>query len=598
MPQHPEGPETQDFQLFSKRFEQLIKHKNHIIEVLQEELQRLRPGAGSNTALAPESVPSPSSLPAPLAVAPPSQPEDQEKIEELTSENRYLRNKLEELKTLTAKDQFEDVHQLELELQAVRRDNQLLQQQLKSSENKVKDLSNLTPERQAELSFGEIRLKNEEIENLKSRLGELLVVQNRADLTHRDLNQKILELSQEVQDTETQRIRTQEHLEGKNRDIERLEEESNRLQGEIGRLRALIADLQDKIATQTRIIQDERTSGASLQQELDAERKVSAQLIPLKAELTEMQAKEQSLQFLIETLKGNLASVSDRFSRFLFGNQHRKTIFRAGIEAEISSGEQTIENPEFRLLLPFCFPEHPPRLLPNIRPRLAYSRPVLADKDRLLRVYKPIPFIKTYLQVALPAPLQLKPRLKLLPLQITERPAAVPPAPLIQDAASQKAQEQGVYFSNQFALLSVIPVHRSLPAIESRLPMTRSPLQVYTNSPDLFLDFLQSSLLRTFKQKLKFLDYSQPRTIPRKPQPLATPFQPRTQMKMVPYDFFRSSLSRLPSLSSGRRFFPQSFPRGGISMLVKGVSDSLSALSSRLELPDLTKATQKRHNDR
>jgi hypothetical protein len=697
-----------DIQLFQKRIDQLLRHKNHIIDVLQEENEKLRQKGGGEssspipiqhlteendvlkrqiqelrleiarqaeqqaqeTVLTPVAVESPAEIEARLtpAIEKRLTPGLEERLT-LTIEQRLRAQLARELAadiekqmrtdlltpldakldTLSSRDgDVPEIARMARLFSGLTRENAELQQNLtEARQNLVETRQNLVEARQkpvvpaealaplqaviAELqrdkqtltgqlealnaqlhektarageeqklnqeAFGslekttaEVQAKNREIEMLKSRLGELLVVQNRADESEKALRAKVVNLEEavtrrnaEIRDytlrIETSRLNDQEK-----------ENACLQLNREIQTLKMALAAKEKAFFQKVGELEQAHLERADITKRLAGEEHLNTEVSLLKDDLERARGKEEQLSGLIKTLRTNMESLNTRFSNFLFGHNDKTISYQLPPMLMESSPEAPLP---VTLKLPICFPDRlPPLMKPNWS-TLTHTPIVRKEPAKPFRVTRSFNLLQSFLKTSLPAPSHIASGRRSLPFvlsglkQAHTAPLSLLNLPLHKDLF---ARYHTLPLSS-IIITSAISLQRAIAFQSYDMNLERKTFKILTSSFVLFVSYLEQSMKKSLHAYLRSMRYA----LEKKRMVVETP--PAVMIPVSIKDFRTSREiyqfahgSKPIQMTPARGVLPAKLPKGGISMLLKGMSDSISSLTSRLD-QTLRKAT-------
>ena len=525
-----------------------------------------------------------------------------EKIQFLHLENLKLKHKLEEVSSgkLLLSDkregQPEVVNQDNLdEIRKLRETNQALNEKIKLHDGEIEKLKHevkiahieaagLKPEKSA--LENDLIAREKEVAILKSRLGELLIVQNRADENEVSLRQKIRDLEEEIAAQQKKFNNLLEGIEGANEVTRQKNSEIAHLNGKIDELKHLISLKSGEYDGLLIDLDQEKKLRHSLEKDLENERIAGAQVVLLREELKKSLEKETQLNDIIVSLRKGIASLNEKFSNFLFEQKARKEVSYLTDEPQTPEIIEETPPKNFRHTLPLCFPERPPRILRARKKTLSMKEPSLAEYKKPFAVPRPVKFFKTFLQVALPPPTRIFSHSKNLRIKTTPEEILGKGAQKL-DLSLEKISFFPRY--NSF-LIGYFPVPgiiflRSFPIPSNKIFFKKQPLKILMDSFDLFSSFLMDDLRKKLKEQTKIIVLSARNNVMFIENVSKGFFRRSLELKKwVKFEFFlvkaKESKQRL---SPPRIPLPQVLPKGSIGMLLKGMSESLISLTSRLD---------------
>ncbi len=450
---------------------------------------------------------------------------------------------------------------------------------------------------QAEAAQQKVRVLEEREQQLQHKSEEL---QARLDALQQEFDHEKATIANAVSQFEAMQSENQtlrERLASYSQGSTRLQEEVKRHQQtaaaareETENLHQVIVGLEEAIKERDNEIQrlqgeseNWRTAHELALKEIEEIRKANLPLYEAKQQLDAMIERERLMTAKIETLQQQRQMLEGQLSRIFFGPPPAiKRLMDTDTTA--ASADAVPEIQAFEVHLPFCFPDRLPMPMRMSWQRLpeAYQQKAREEGRYAFRVIRPVRFSRTFLHLALMAPSSISPQTQTLPV--------LPPRiPRMHPVLTFNADLQPLHFSDvSFDVRSphltrLLIVRRAEPDIHPEAgPRPRFRPVAY--SFQMFLQSLEKALFAEYHEECRRLQGRVPLTIlargpvtrggffralePKRPAilPLISGIKPSPK---------RLHLYRIP--------FEMQIPRNRINMLLKGIEQTLSALTSHLD---------------
>ncbi|MFZ2959332.1 MAG: hypothetical protein WA705_20790 [Candidatus Ozemobacteraceae bacterium] len=656
-----------DIQLFSKRFDQLIRHKNHIIDILQEEVEKASKAVAGNVAaqdvvrLEQENAALKARLEthtqdasshqllsalraeletlqrenAELKTRPSAEqtevlnaailrwkteaealrenridretirPELDElarlrrervEIESLRIENARLKSSSEDLAVRLREQEIAaaglaEIPRLTADLLAAHKEADDLRFRLKEAENDVSLIPVLREqiETDASRSSSELSVATHDVELLRLQLDEACKAQKHSETSERNVREALDAQTAELSArTAELGIRTTEfrelsqHLQSLRSEERAAVEENEMLRHDIRRLQSIITEKNSALER----MQQEQDAIIAVHDHImnqDERAKIyELRILELQGNLETATIRENGLRDELGRYKAMSELLQARLSKVFFD---RLPAIPYPVAEQIeapSPEEETLPVESMTFKLPFLFPERLPRPMAVIAKKTipAWRSAPIAEGHPAFRVTRPIRFFRVFQQPVMPAVKLLSnraERIELPPMQaprsITEK--ASMPVPTVPMPAHQP-------FQAALPPDACMKPHMPLPSLQERLFLPRKKLVRRSDAFFMFLDFLVSTWSEHMRFYFKRIPHS-PRAQEAKSLFQQSPAQFPSRFSPWHGILLSRNLAPVPHIQIARSSLAPALPRGRLSMLMKGIEESLSALNSRLE---------------